>query len=645
MKHAILLAMAAAWAMTPSMAAAQAQSSEIVAPPSPDADALAAAMRVLAETPEDFDTLVRAGALATRVGDLAAAEALFTRADRIAPGDGRLLAGKAALAVEREHPGQALALFARAEATGVSLAPYLADRALAYDLTGDQRRAQRDYREALKSDTRDLTSLRLALSLGISGKRAEALALIDPMVRKSDRGAWRVRSFVLAMTGDVTGAQAIADAMLPPGMALGLRQFFTLLPTLGPVDRAFAVHFGELRPTPDRIADARLAPVLAPLPPEPVIVATPVPLATKASLAQTRRKRRGAKPDIPPAVTVAQVQAPPPAPALPPPPREAIEENPPVEVAAAQPVQSLPTRSIPAENVRIPASADRGAAPAATPAPPAVKPAPVEARPVEPKPVEAKPADPRPAPLIVTVPPAPTPSPVPQKPTDEPPAAVEPAPPPVAPRPSEKPAPGEPERPSERISPATPVVTPPAPRPARAKPKGTGDDPVIANILAGLDADAPKPAPAKVAERATDKAAKPDDCKPTAARGAKGKPAAKGRAKTAPCPAEPDAKATKKGKDDPAKKEPARVWVQVAGGANEGSLAKAWAALKAKAPAAFKGKAGWTTPLRATNRVLTGPFKTRAEAQAFVNLVAKSGISAFVFESEAGQKIDKLGAQ
>ena len=54
---------------------------------------------------------------------------------------------------------------------------------------------------------------------------------------------------------------------------------------------------------------------------------------------------------------------------------------------------------------------------------------------------------------------------------------------------------------------------------------------------------------------------------------------------------------------------------------------------------------GWTTPLRATNRVLAGPFKTNEDARAFVNALSKEGLSAFVFTSEAGQKITKLPAK
>lgn len=141
--------------------------------------------------------------------------------------------------------------------------------------------------------------------------------------------------------------------------------------------------------------------------------------------------------------------------------------------------------------------------------------------------------------------------------------------------------------------------------------------------------------------------AKPDP-KPAAKAGAK--PAA---AKVDPKAKKPDPKADPKAKKpdlkkpdpkkpDPAKAEPSRVWVQVAGGANEASLAKAWKAVVAKAPVAMKGKTAWSTPLRATNRVLAGPFKSSAEAQAFVNTLGKAGVSGFVFSSEAGQKITRL---
>ena len=83
------------------------------------------------------------------------------------------------------------------------------------------------------------------------------------------------------------------------------------------------------------------------------------------------------------------------------------------------------------------------------------------------------------------------------------------------------------------------------------------------------------------------------------------------------------------------------MWVQVAGGANEGDLGKAWKAARSRAPALASKKA-YTTPLRATNRVLAGPFKDDDDARQFVNTLRKQGVSAFTFTSDKGQKVTKL---
>lgn len=58
--------------------------------------------------------------------------------------------------------------------------------------------------------------------------------------------------------------------------------------------------------------------------------------------------------------------------------------------------------------------------------------------------------------------------------------------------------------------------------------------------------------------------------------------------------------------------------------------------------ATLGAKHAYTTKLRATNRVVTGPFKTEAEARAMVNKLAKEGVSAFTFTSNAGQKMTKI---
>jgi Flp pilus assembly protein TadD len=607
----LLLAVAA-----PAAAQVATQPGEVVAPPAPEADALAAQMRLLAVDPNNLDALLSAGELALQLGDPTAAAGFFARAESLDPRSGRLLAGRARLLLQAERPGEALRLFEQATGFGYPIDQLRADRALAYDLIGEQERAQRDYRLVLKAGDTPEVRRNYALSLGISGKRAEALAAIDPLVRAQDRAAWRVRAFILAMAGEPQEADRIATAMLPAPVASGLRPFFARLPQLGAIDRAFAVHFGELTPSPTRVADARLAPRLAPLPPEPVAVAA-VPPAARPAPVQARPRRGRALAAIP-------NPTPPPVPAAPPmPPPPTL----PTQLAAADPLPA-PTRG---EAPVAPLPTRSGA----TPAPRGAAPSPAGARPgftVLPGAVPIPVATPlriiaRPSPAIaytIARPPyvAPTsgavlvrvatPAPFVAYRLATPPLALAAAAPPPATRLDE-----ERERPA-RATPPPPKPLPPLKAPAKEAP--AKPDPLEA--LAGkkpsaADLSAARKLAAKLAADERRDADKKDADK-------------KG--------------ADKKSKADADKKDakqPARFWVQVAGGATEDDLPKAWAAARAKAPL-LKGRQGYTTPLRATNRVLTGPFKTRDEAQDFVNKLAGGGMSSFVFESAAGQKIDKL---
>ncbi|MDP9413385.1 MAG: SPOR domain-containing protein, partial [Pseudomonadota bacterium] len=110
--------------------------------------------------------------------------------------------------------------------------------------------------------------------------------------------------------------------------------------------------------------------------------------------------------------------------------------------------------------------------------------------------------------------------------------------------------------------------------------------------------------------------------------------------------AKKDEPANKAGaKEQSAKKEPSRHWVQVAGGANKSGLPKEFARLQGKAPKLLGGRSAWTTPLRFTNRLLVGPFKTEKEAQAFVNELNKLDFTAFSWTNPAGQEIEKLSVK
>ncbi len=297
--HLLTAALALVLAAVPCAASAQAVVQAI--PGTTDADKLGDVMRQLASNPRNIDALIKAGDLSMGLGDLSGAAALFARAEKVNPRDGRAKAGMASILVRSERPGEALRYYAQAEALGLDPRNFAADRGLAYDLIGQQDRAQRDYRVALRDAPDDETIRRYALSLGISGKPDLAIQQLNPLLLKSDRGAWRSRAFIIAMNGDVAGAEKIATTMMPRGTAQGLQSFFQRLPTLPASDRAFAVHFGEVHATPARLADARMAPplgILAADPTAPVMMAAVTPQPTVAATTGKKDKRdRRAKPD------------------------------------------------------------------------------------------------------------------------------------------------------------------------------------------------------------------------------------------------------------------------------------------------------------------------------------------------------------
>ncbi|MBS0284558.1 MAG: tetratricopeptide repeat protein, partial [Proteobacteria bacterium] len=140
-----------------------------------DADQLAAAMRTVGANPRDLNALIEAGELSLKLGDASGAAALFKRADEIDPMNGRVKAGMARILVQQERPGEALRYFDQAAGYGLDPRSFAGDRGLAYDLIGEQERAQRDYRLALKAGPQDEVQRRYALSLAISGRQEEAL--------------------------------------------------------------------------------------------------------------------------------------------------------------------------------------------------------------------------------------------------------------------------------------------------------------------------------------------------------------------------------------------------------------------------------------------------------------------------------------
>jgi tetratricopeptide (TPR) repeat protein len=667
----------------------------IVPPPSNDpADRLAANLVLLSQNPKNVSALIDAGRSAIAVGDYDAALSFLARAEELAPSNGRVKAALGSALVMVERPADAIRLFAEAAALGAPESEIAGDRGLAYDLQGDNRRAQRDYQMVLRSRSDDEVTRRLALSLGISGDRDQALRMLDPLLRRQDPTGWRARAFVLAMNGDVRSAENIAASVMPAGMSDTMRPFLRKLAQLNAADRAHAVNFGTMPSDSTRFAavdTARLIPApelasatageqsakprkgegaskaprrrpgkddikVAPTPPTQVAKASQagpgfsdiflnstVPQAAKvdaqkpietARLDQRLGTRIGPvdperlSPEVraaiardgeklPPKVTVVQGSV------LPPPDQRIA-----VVSAARPPAPASIAKAPEPEEIDQPANAVFEVAAVPTPKPqdkPAIiltSAAPTklpETKPLEvlPKPVVEGP----PPAVIVGGPPPPAQTQVVQTQT----VAAAAAPVQLAVVTTAPPA--------ASIETATPAVGPVS-APVTQQARG----------LAGLLNDI-EPEPESVA------VALPTEAQIKIARIAAQRKIADAAAKVK---AEKDsvAKAEKAKADKEAaaaaalaKRNPPRVWVQVATGANESGLGITWKRLREKAPDAFKGLSASYTPFKATNRVLVGPFKSNAEARTLVNMMSKAGLSGNTFASEAGQEILKIASK
>ncbi|MBC7987588.1 MAG: SPOR domain-containing protein, partial [Sphingomonadaceae bacterium] len=91
---------------------------------------------------------------------------------------------------------------------------------------------------------------------------------------------------------------------------------------------------------------------------------------------------------------------------------------------------------------------------------------------------------------------------------------------------------------------------------------------------------------------------------------------------------------------------PARHWAQVAVGQQEEALRFTYRQFARRAPRGFAGKTGWLTPWGQTNRLLVGPFETRAAAQAFLDAIEQEAqIEGLTFESSNGQEVERLAGR
>ncbi|MEI4509016.1 SPOR domain-containing protein [Sphingopyxis sp. CCNWLW253] len=564
---------------------------------------LSSSLARIASNNSDTSALLNAGRASIELEDYRAALGFLVRAEQASPRDGAVKAALGSAVVHMENPTRALDYFGEAQLMGAPERLFLADRGLARDLLGQQDAAQRDYQLALSIAPNDELTRRYALSLGISGDADRAIALLTPQLRAQDRGAWRLRAMILAMNGRDKEATDIVNATMPPAMAQNIMPYLTQMDRLNPAQQAAAAHFG-------RFPNGQLGPKRKPV---QVAAATPPPAPPSAAPGKrqaTRDQRR---------TTMSAAPAP--------------SARKPVSEPVTRPAATTPAAAVSAP---------------ATSTPPGAS-APVLRSPFQQtirKPIEAPTPSPTPSPAPTQAvgavpPPASTPAASAPEPIG---VAVDAGKGPVGPGfsiadmgrstgavstgavpPAATEAVAPASSPAVNMAAATPASVSAAPLASLADIVGSieipaeelaqSDNAVGADTLAKLMADKRKAEAAEAAKREKDSAA-------------------------AKLKAEADAKA----KEEAAEKKanPARIWVQVATGANAKALATDFGKFAKKSPAVFKGKSGATTEWGKTRRLLVGPFKDRKAAQDWLGDYKKAGGDGFLFNSEAGQSVDPV---
>lgn len=88
---------------------------------------------------------------------------------------------------------------------------------------------------------------------------------------------------------------------------------------------------------------------------------------------------------------------------------------------------------------------------------------------------------------------------------------------------------------------------------------------------------------------------------------------------------------------------PARIWVQVATGANVSALAFDCRRLARERTAAWGDQNCSTAVWGRTRRLVVGPFRNQAAARAWESAYRRAGGDAFIWSSDAGEEVTPVG--
>lgn len=588
-----------------------AQTGEVVQA-TPSAEAVAALNRhlsSLSRSPQNLTALLGAGQAALDLGDVQAANGFFTRANMVDGRSGKAKLGLAIVQIALKQPEDAAANFDAAAALGEPATRNLSDRGLAYDLTGQQAKAQLDYRAALAANPRDETArTRYAVSLGISGQLAEANQQLETALAGGDREAWRMRAFILAMNGRISDARSVTQSTMPKGLADAIDPYLQRLPLLTPTQKAAAAHYGDYPTNVLRLA--------APEPTREGAVAVAAASQRETGNRRDRRKREEAEREA------AERKAA----------EQAIAQRQAARAANTRRPQATQTAAAVVPPVSPPAAVARTSQPVRETAPaPAREPAQTVVRPSATMP-SYTPTWARPTGTA-----QPTPTPTQSSPaTPTVPMAQGPSDPgtSVAPRPA---APA-----SSSFATATPAQAAPAQvvQPQPAQPQLVQPVRSLADTLQTLEVPAQERQQAAVMADLQTVARIRDQRRKVA-------DAAQAKAKA---DAEAKAKADEARKAEAERKaklaaSPSRNWVQIATGRDVNALAFDLRRMRRTYADALGDRDGYTAEWGQTRRLLIGPFRKPEDAKAAVAQLVKAGGDAFMWQSAAGEEVTQIGGK
>ena len=181
---------------------------------------------------------------AMRLGEYEVALGFLNRAEVAMPGDPFVKAARGSVMVRLGQPLMALPLFAEAERLGGRAVEFAADRGLAHDLLGDQASAQYYYAIANRLAPDPEVTRRHAFSLAVAGQRDAGERMLHPLLQADDAAAWRIRAFMLAVSGRAGEAVALLYAVLPQQLADNLAPYMRSVPRLAPGQQVAAAHLG-----------------------------------------------------------------------------------------------------------------------------------------------------------------------------------------------------------------------------------------------------------------------------------------------------------------------------------------------------------------------------------------------------------------